>query len=508
MRFIQKIITPAQHYTPLVNNEPTDPGAWKARLVKQLLPHDASPFNQLIRDYLIEDRKPEDLSSLVCGCMEHDNVGVLTYILANEDLNSLYIEGPFSERGWKTLAKAMPHALHVTELTVSKEYFDVDKCKLLFKVLKHMHALEKVSLRKVTEEGGMLFDQLEWPNLPKLEELDVFAKSASKAGGGRLPLKILTACKVRRLRIEESGAISIHKHSKLAHLLRKQTRMESLRLRIDGRETPEAFACYMPFLCGKASLVELDLSGCFIDVGDFNRLIEAVSSNESALESLSLSRSLAGDPTYRETVSIDLLPLAKMKRLKHLDLSNIYLGSDNTVALLTALKEAATPLVTLNLSGNQIESQTISAIASLLGESEALRRLSLEPSAFQADLGDTAAIAELVRAVERNRSLLELQFRWPRDAHEYRASVDAYLDRNRKQAFMDAALQTAAAFVMPRLLMGPEDQEEFLDRRQLPQEFIRHIVGQGLTEHDALTLSSLNNGTRAAHEEFLRKTRS
>lgn len=72
-------------------------------------PHDASPFNQRIRDYLIEDDK-SDLSSLVCECMKHGNVDVLTYILANEDIKSLHIEGPISGRGWKALAKAIPDA--------------------------------------------------------------------------------------------------------------------------------------------------------------------------------------------------------------------------------------------------------------------------------------------------------------------------------------------------------------------------------------------------------------
>ncbi|WP_162584774.1 hypothetical protein [Variovorax sp. RA8] len=509
MRFIHKRITPARHnYTPLVNNELTDTGAWKARLVKQLPPHDASPFNQRIRDYLIEDDK-SDLSSLVCECMKHGNVDVLTYILANEDIKSLHIEGPISGRGWKALAKAIPDALHATELTVSKDGFDAYKCKQLFRVLKHMPELQKISLSKVTEEGGILFDQLECPDLPELVDLDVFAKSDPKAGGFRLPLKILRACKVQRLSIEESGAISIDKHLQLAKLLPEQTLLDSLRLKIEHRDTPKQFECYMPFLCGETPtpLVHLDLSSCCIGAYNLNQLLEALPQTQSALASLSLSRcGVARHKKHGETIGINLLPLAGMNSLAHLDLSDNLLPPEPTVALLAELQKTPNRLEILNLNRNLISKNTYSAMASFLRDNETLRRLSFEPSLSQANLHDEVGVLnELVGAMEQNKCLLELEFHWSWPIDEHRASVDAYLDRNRKQAFMDAASQTAAAFVMPRLLMGPEDQEEFLNRRQLPKEFVRHIIGQGLSEQDALTLSSLNKATREAHEEFLRK---
>ncbi|VTU17056.1 hypothetical protein H6CHR_00678 [Variovorax sp. PBL-H6] len=154
--------------------------------------------------------------------------------------------------------------------------------------------------------------------------------------------------------------------------------------------------------------------------------------------------------------------------------------------------------MTLNVSGNQIGSPTVSAIADLLLESKTLVRILCDPPVFQADLGDSAAMLELVQAVEHNKSLLELQFRWTRDLDEYRASVNASLYRNRyapQRAFMEAALEAAAAFVMPL----------FAGDLQYPQDMIQHIIRQGLTEHDALTLSSLNHETRTAHEESLRK---
>jgi hypothetical protein len=502
---LQKRLAPAP-YTRLDNPEPTDPGAWKARLAEQLPLHDRSPFDQLISDYLNEDKKP-GLSLLVCECMKHGSVDVLAYVLANEDIKRLEIEGPFVEQGWITLAKAMPEVLHATELALSKDNFDADKCKQLFRVLEHMPELQKLSLSKLTEEEGNLPD---CPHLPKLAELEVFAKSDSKAGGFRLPLKILSASKVRRLSIEESGAISTNKHSRLAKLLPEQTLLESLRLKIDQRHTPKQFVRYMQFLSGKTRtpLVELDLSSCCIGVRNLNQLVEALSQNQPALARLSLSHcGVAGQRKRKETLAINLLPLAGMNSLTHLDLSDNLLPPEPTTALIEQLQKSPNRVEILNLNRNFISRDTYSAMASFLRDNATLRRLSFEPPLIQGeDLHyDVEVLETLVEAMEQNKCLLELEFHWSWPIDEHRVSVDAYLDRNKKQAFMDAASHTAAAFVMPRLLMGPGDQEEFLNRRQLPPEFVRHIIGHGLTEHDALTLSSLNHETRASHEEFLRK---
>ncbi len=501
MRFIQKIITPAQHYTPLVNNEPTDPGAWKARLVKQLPPHDASPFNQLIRDYLIEDRKPEDLSSLVCGCMKHGNVDVLTYILAHEDIKSLRIEGPINERGWKTLVKAMPGSLAVTELTLLETALNARKCEQMFKALKLMPALEKFSLKGVRVEGGLRFNRLICSDFPSLVKLEFTIYIGSDFDD--LACKLLNACQVEHLSIEESETFSTAQHSRIAEKIGQQTRLNSLRLKIEHRDTPEQFECYMPLLCGKTKtpLVSLDLSRCFIGAHNFNQMINALLQNQPALESLILSKcGVAGDPKYKETVSINPLPLAEMKSLRHLDFSRNDLPKFKTVALLAALEKNQTALITLNLSGNWIGLQNILATAALLWQNNTLLRFSFEPPVMQTKLGETdEALERLALAVQHNKSLVELKFGWTPELADYRTRVDDCLYRNRyapQRAFMEVAIQNAAAVAMP-LLAGD---------LQYPQDMIQHIIGQGLTEHDALTLSSLNSETRAAHEELLRKT--
>ncbi|VTU20924.1 Ran GTPase-activating protein (RanGAP) involved in mRNA processing and transport [Variovorax sp. PBS-H4] len=499
MRFfsaIQNIVTRPQQYTVL-NNGPTEPDDWKARLAAQLPPlHARSPFDQLISDYLTEDEKP-DLSSLICECMKHGNVDVLACVLAHEDIKTLCIEGPIDERGWKTFAKAMPDSLLVEELELSEVTLDESKCKLLFNnVLIRMPALESLSLTRVMVKRDGSFDKLKCPDLPLLAKLEVWAYSNPNVSVYPLLREILKACQLRRLSIDASEAITGREHSKLANLLRDQNQMASLKLKI---ETQKDFQCYMPFLCGKTSLVELDLRGCRIQGRNFNHLIKALSFNQSALESLFVGNcSLDGDPRDKEMVVIDLLPLAELKGLKHLDLSGNHLQRRITLRLLVELKAAATPLVTLNLSGNLIGPPAISAIAAFLRESKTLLRLSFEPSVTQTNLRDVGVILDLVKAVKDNKSLLELQFRWDPVLDEFRASVDAYLHRNRyapQQAFMEAAVQTAEAFVMP-MLAGD---------LQYPQDMIGHIISQGLTEHDALTLSSINHATRASHEEFLRK---
>lgn len=493
-----------QRYTALPDNEPTDPEAWKARLVEQLPPlHDRSPFDHLVSDYLTEDKKP-DLSSLVSGCITNGNVPVLTYILANEDIKRLCIKSLVDERGFTTLAKAMPDSLPVEELKLERVTLSASKCKLLFDdVVKCMPALKSLDIKIVKVKHSISLGQFRCSDFPPLEKLEV-----SGVGAYTFLRKFLDACQVQHLSVAVSKRLSVSKCSELADMFREQTQMNGLRLRIKHHGTPEEFECFMPFLCGKTHtpLVELDLSGCCIQVRNFNELIAALPSNQPALKSLFLSGcAKADDRTHKDTVNINLVPLAELKGLEHLDLSSNHLPRGRIAALLTALKEAATPLLTLNLSKNQIGPPAVSALASFLADSKTLSRVLFETSMLQADLDDSLAMMALVDAADLNQSLVELKFRWTLALGECHASVDASLERNRRAAFMGAAVQTAATFTMPQLLNKPWPGE-ILASPQLSGPMIQHIIGQGLTEHDALTLSSLNHETRAAHEEFLRKT--
>lgn len=506
----QKKTSPEQHYTALVNSESTDPETWRARLAEQLPPlHVRSPFEQLIGDYLNGDKKPK-LSLLVCECMKNRKLDVLAYVFAHEDIKRLHLQGPFDAQAWKTLTKAMPDSLPVTELKLSNVTLDASKCELLFNnVLSRMPALANLSLNDVTVKRSVLPESLSFPGLLPLERLEVSCYYNRKAGVYPLLRAILNASQVRHLSIEASaGAMSVRKHSKLANLLHDQTRLDSLQLKIKNREDADAFECYMEFLCGKtpAGLVELDLSGCFIQSSSFSKLIQALPSNQPALKVLSLSGCTRPDERTKKAKinNIDLAPLAEFEVLEHLDLSDNHLARGKIGILMVALREAGLPLVTLNVNGNQIGPQAISAMASLLRESATLQHLMFRSPATDADFGVPMEMLDLVEAVEHNKSLLKLEFRWTKPLEECHSSVDASLNRNKQRAYRETAMQAAASFAMPMVLNSPWPGE-IVSPPQLPMDMIQHIIGQGLTERDALNLSSLDRATRASHEEFLRK---
>lgn len=499
---LQKTTTPALHVAPVTQTRPAKPGDWKQELASKLrtTKYDRSPeFDNLLSIYIATDaaENPKlNLSLLICGCMEHEEVEVLLHILKYEDIKSLCIEGPVKERGWKTLAKAMPDSLSVKELTLSGVLMSVSKCELLFHVLSKMHEVETVSLDSVMVKRSVFFKQLNGPLCSSLTKLKVSGHSNPKFGVYPLLRKLLESCQVEHVSIEVSGAISVREHSRLAELLLEQTRMSSLRLSIEQRGSPEEFECYMPYLCGKtpSSLVELDLRGCWIQVASFNRLVETLPQTQPALESLVLSNCSAGGSP--DGSSVNLLPLAKLNNLTHLDLSWNHLPKLATVALLKKLPQTPNRLVVLNLSGNMFGKQAFIEMASFLRDNQTLRSLSFVPPSYQKYLGeDETVLQALVQAVEHNKCLLELELLWTPLPDEHRRSVKDCLDRN-QQALINAAMLTAERFVLPVYLAK---------NLHYPRDMTHHIIGQGLTEHDVLTLSSLNRQTRAAREEFLRK---
>jgi hypothetical protein len=488
--FLQK--TALTSYTPLTNTEPTDPAEWKARLAEQLPSlHERSPFDQLIGDYLTEDKKP-DLSLLVCGCMKNGNVDVLAYILANEDMKRLCIEGPVGEQGWKTLAAAMPERLLVAELVLSKETLDASKGELLFKVLGRMPALETLCLRKIEVEGGFFFDRLKCPDLPLLK-LEVSTHSKSEAGVYPLLRKILGACQVRRLSIEDFKASSTSQHSGLAKALGQQRRLDSLRFGMEYSDTPKQFECYMPFLCSKTPLVELDLSGCCIGVLNFNQLVEALSQNQPTLKSLLLSNcSVGGKPKSEERVSINISPLVEMKSLRHLDLGDNGLPINTTVALLTELKKSPNRLVNLSLGGNLIGKEVISAMASFLQDNDTLRRLSFEQRRIPKYLrGIDEVFTALTEAVEHNLVLQELVLHSLGIPADYLKRLTRSLERNRQLVIAPAMRGGVCAIGKSHYL-------------RMPYEIGDLVFEHGLAPRDALRLSSVNKDALEFREKFLR----
>ncbi|MDR6857656.1 hypothetical protein [Variovorax guangxiensis] len=459
--------------------------------------HDSSlEFDLLISDYTTKDVTDDQRPTL----------SALREILAHPTVKSLCIEGKIDEPGWEALIKAMPDHLPTETLTLSKVPLDHSRSKLLFMALGRMPALNCLSLTNVEFDSGFFdffdfFDHSDCPVLPLLATLNVVATSSPNVSVSPLLLKILAACELRSLSIEDYREISADGHARLAKALFKQPRLNSLRLKIARRYTPEEFKRYMEFLCGTTPLAALDLSGCSIGTRNFNPLLKALSKNQRTLKSLSLSGCwLTHNPNCKEPISINILPLAEMGSLQHLDLSQNSLPTRATAALLDELKKNPTCLTTLNLSGNWVGPATISAMASLLQENNTLIRLWFEPSMMQTYLGDTEKVLEeLAQAVECNKSLRELHIHWSRLPRSYYERLNACLDRNRKEveASRRAAMQAATNFVLPLLLKSGQSQ--------FPTELIQHVIGQGLTQRDALALSSITPGAWASRQEFLRK---
>jgi hypothetical protein len=499
-RFIsQGTAASARNFITLAAAESPEPGDLKTNLavVLKKTQHDSSlEFDLLIRGCTTKDATDDQRPTL----------SALGEILAHPTVKSLCIEGEIDEHGWETLIKAMPDNLPTETLTLSKVPLDHSRSKLLFMALGRMPALNCLSLTKVEFDSGYffgLFDHFghsDCPKLPLLATLNVVATSSPNVSVSPLLLKILAACELLSLSIEDYREISLDGHANLAKALIKQPRLNSLRLKIARRDTPEQFECYMAFLCGKTPLAALDLSGCSIGTRNFNPLLKALSKNQPTLKSLSLSGCwLAHNPDRNGPIRIDILPLAEMSSLQHLDLSQNSLATRTTAALLDELKKKPMCLTALNLSGNWVGPATTAAMASLLQQNNTLLRFWFEPSLMQTYLGDTEDVLEqLAQAVECNKSLRELHIHWSRLPRLYYERLNICLDRNRKEveASRQAAVQAATEFVLPLLLNS--------ERYKFPKDVIRHIIGQGLTQSDALALSSITPEAWASRQGFLR----
>jgi hypothetical protein len=513
---LQKTIAASRRANSSPHTESEEPDDWKAALAATLPLYDASPFVQLISDYLTKELKP-DLSDVVGACMTNGEVGMLSKILANGDTTSLCIRGPVDEQGLQTLVKAMPDSLPVQKLALEKLTLNAFKAELLFnEIVGRMHGLENLSLREVRYKASHFFKLSDFRLLPCLVTLDVVVKQGPNADLYPLLKKILKTCQVRSLSIEEFGAISTVGHGKLAEALGHQTKLDSLRLKIVGHKAKKHFECYMPFLCrGKTPLLALDLSDCCIRLPIFNELIEALPKNQPTLELLILSH-CSPMPDLKDKnrgVSINILPLAQMHNLRHLDLSKMGLQERITVKFLEELEKRPNRIESLNLDGNWAGPRSMAVMTGLLKENNTtLVFLSFEPLTIQSCLGYTdEVLAQLTEAVQHNTSLLTLHIRWEEVPSFYRDSMTSALDRNTdaaQRAIVKAATHAAATFTMPLLLNSPLPWEIVQSPQlpQLPEDMMLHIIDQGLTKQDVLNFSSINTEALKSREEFLRKT--
>lgn len=476
---VQKGFASLQSNTTSADSPSTEPGDWKLELLTKFetTHHGRLPeFNKLIDDYIFEDvtkdAKP-DRSPLLRGCSAYGEAKVLEAIWKHEGVKSWSIEGPVELHEWETWIKSGQNGIPVEALRLQKMNFDASTGAMLFKVLKLMPKLNSLILDNTgIETGAFLFNMLDCPALDKLKTVEVIALDAS-FDVCPLLLKILGACQLQRLSIEECASITVDQHTHLAKALGQQARLSCLKLEISTCNTPEQFKCYVQFLRNNASLTELDLSGCDLGILNCNSLLEALRS-KPALTKLSLRDcQLMNDPDER----IQILPVADMPGLRELDLADNYLADDTMMPLLVKLQ--GTCLSQLDLSGNNIKLQTIEAVCSLLKANNTLLWLSLDRDNLRPRAYVEKHLAPLVDALEDNTSLLRLDIGRPvEDATRKR--LGALLARNR-QIFAAAAMKSGMrALVLERAKLS------------FPNELVTHVFEQGLTRRDALSLSSVN----------------
>ncbi|VTU20929.1 Ran GTPase-activating protein (RanGAP) involved in mRNA processing and transport [Variovorax sp. PBS-H4] len=469
----------AQFISSTVGIPATKPGGWKVTLKSKLQTtlHGRPPAFERLMDQYVRSEPAEGkrcLNRLIGMCMKLSEPEVLKEILANETVESMQLEGRVDAKGWETLIAAMPAGFPVQALTLSIMRLDASGLDLLRKALLGMPNLKKLFLYKVSVEGAF---SSEWSNgaaFEALETVHVATGSIPELDACALLLGVLGASKVRSLSIRISGLITCCQHASLAKSLAHQTRLNSLKLVVEQPcNTPKQLGCYMPFLCGQASLTALNLDGWELETSDFNRLLAALR-NKPALTSLSLRNFTFLNGTEPEPVQIS--SLAGMRSLLDLDLGGNSFEDDAMIELLLALKEEQTCLMFLGLNGNSIGSATIAATAALLNANTTFLELSLQP-ATQPDRAGWSldALEALVKAFEAHPSLRRFGVFWSEIPEAYRRRLESSLVRN-WHSFMVNGMWGALNSARPGF----------------PKDVARHIYKQGVTEQDALSMSSVN----------------
>lgn len=466
---------PASVVTPATKSD-----EWKAELKSKLtttLHGRTRAFDNLIDQYVrsrpAEGRKP-DLSRLIRGCMAYRERLVLEDILTLGAVTSVCIEGPLDELGLKTLIEAIPDGFSLQTLKLSMMRLDASLVDLLFEALRRMPKLQKLVLYMVGVEGAFPSERSNGPAFEALETVIALTSSDPELDVCPLLLQLLGACQLRSLSIQDYGAITADQHAILAEALGGQTLLNSLKLA--GEKpcgTPKQLDCYMPFLCGQAPFTALHLDGCELETSDFNHLLAALR-DKPTLTSLSLCHLTFLKGAGSESVQIS--SLAGMRNLLDLDLGWNPFEDDTLMQLLDALKKEQTCLMFLGLNGNSIGSKTMAATASLLNANRTLRELSFQRAVLPGREGWSAdALEKLAQAFEVNTSLQRFRVPWSDIPEAYRPRLEGALKRNR-DSFVVNGMWGALNWLRPGF----------------PKDAARHILEQGLTRPDAMSMSSVN----------------
>jgi hypothetical protein len=415
-------------------------------------------FDELAHDFYSKGQLP-DPSDLVCRCMKHREVGVLREVLAFfKEMRRLHIQGPMDEKGWGTLADAIPDGFSLERLKLSDLVFDRFAVEQLFQALGKMPALVKLSFHKVGAEAGVM-NASECPALKQLKVLSVVEAGLMEQDYApenisvcNLLIKVLGTCQVQNLsmtglRFEAFGTRKLMKQGPLV--------------------TFDQHAGLGEVLCRQSGLQVLRIKRCIAWTNG---------KDETNLEQ-------GSGPHLVHKISV-----SKMPSLRLLDLGGNLL-SDRTLAwILNALGQHGTCLRHLDLSGNSIGKRTVAALAFLLKERRTLLSLSFEDAKGRGSHGvrteyfvKQRELKRLTEAFEHNTSLRRLSIAVP----GLDPAVFAYPERNRA-AFKASAL---------RAMLNSSGH-------RLSRDLIDHLASY-LDEGHALNLFSVNKKALEARRRLL-----
>lgn len=444
------------------NAAPVKDGDWKMNLALKFRhnQHERSPrLENLIQEYFKSDVEPFPyMGQLLLACMTDGEDRILNDLLENGNIETLTMQGPTSENGWETFAKAMPSNFAVKKLTLSRFCLSASEAGHFFGALGQM-APRAISLSSFSTKSSLLF--VSCPPL-QLDSLEVYVglPTGFDDDSCSLPLKILRASKVENFSLTDTTYATVDQFRAVGKALQEKVELKSLKL--EGVISKNVLPCFMPFISMKTRLEQLDMS-------NFNfghDLIEVLAENKSDLRGLMLNSCSLELPEGDDGRSL-FEHLSRLSKLVSLSLNGSWLDDHAMVPLLKMIEKRRIGLLHVHLNQNPIGSGTVNALLSLLNNT---RLLSVEVKHDSFYFQDGRAMDELVEAAKRNTALRVVGLPGPESAWLHR--VTPYLERNKmaavaggEQPGIGVIQDDVSGHVHSNLRPAPTERDSFLDTR-------------------------------------------